>query len=60
MVASVHVELDLQPGQDPIAGVLSVAGHPPRSFSGWVEFLGLLECLRDPSHPPDQDRTRAT
>ena len=40
---SLHVELDLRAGEDPIAGVLSVAGRAPSPFSGWVEFLGLLD-----------------
>ena len=60
MAASVHVELDLNAGEDPIAGVLSVGGRPPRAFSGWVEFLGLLERARGQELASDEDAARAT
>lgn len=59
MAASVHLELDLLPGTDPICGVLSTAGRPPLAFSGWVEFLGLLERLRAPDGETDEHRTAA-
>ena len=59
MAASVHVELDLLPGTEPISGVLSTAGRPPLPFSGWVEFLGLLERLREPGGESEEHRIAA-
>jgi hypothetical protein len=43
---AVHVELDLDPGADPIEGRMSVAGGPPEPFTGWMELASALERAR--------------
>ena len=40
-----HLELLVQPGADPIAGWLKIDGEDDVPFSGYLEFMALLERL---------------
>ena len=40
-----HLELLVKPGVDPIAGWLKMDGQPDIAFSGYLEFMALLERL---------------
>ncbi len=41
----VHLELLVEPGAEPIAGRLKVDGEPDVAFSGYLEFMALVERL---------------
>ena len=43
MDAFLHLELLVQSGVQPPAGVLLVAGHPEVRFSGYLELLAAIE-----------------
>ena len=43
MEAFLHLELLLQPGVHPPAGMLHVPGHPQVPFSGYLELLAAIE-----------------
>ena len=52
MEALLHVELDLEPGVEPITGWLTTtAGR--RAFTGYLELLAALERLNVP-RPPNE------
>ena len=38
MAYTVHVELELEPHSQPIAGVLATQSLPNRPFDGWMEL----------------------
>ena len=40
-----HFELLVKPGTEPIAGYLKVEGQPDVEFTGYLEFMALLERL---------------
>jgi hypothetical protein len=42
----IHVALELDPGADPIAGVLRPPAGEPQPFTGWLELTQLLEAIR--------------
>ena len=43
MDAFLHLELLIQPGSHPPAGLLHVPGHPQVPFSGYLELLAAIE-----------------
>ena len=43
MDAFLHLELLIQPGTHPPAGLLDVPGHPQVPFSGYLELLAAIE-----------------
>ena len=45
MESILHLELRLRPAADPIAGWLTTDGGPDVAFTGYLEFLAVLECL---------------
>ena len=47
MDALLHLELDLEPGAEPIAGWLTTPTGR-RAFSGYLELLAALEQLKVP------------
>ena len=54
----VRLTIDLEPGAEPIQGLVSQDGRPARSFTGWLELSTALELARtadnrsgDPKNP---------
>lgn len=47
-----RVWIEIDPAAEPIAGVLRRGSDPARSFSGWLEFVALLESERRPRADP--------
>jgi hypothetical protein len=39
----IHVDLELEPGSEPIAGELAVADDQPVAFVGWMQLTRLLD-----------------
>jgi hypothetical protein len=64
---TIHLELDLEPDRDRIAGVLSSKHRPDRSFSGWLELASAIDQARNnalpsttaPSRQPKRARAEA-
>lgn len=47
MADTIHLELELEPTRQPIAGVLSSQYLPSRSFDGWLELASAIEDARN-------------
>ena len=41
-----HLELSIEIGSDPIAGLVSNGSYRSRRFSGWIELVGAIEAAR--------------
>jgi hypothetical protein len=50
-----RVVIELDPGPDPIAGLLLMDGSGPRRFEGYTQLIAALEVARAaaPEAPPD-------
>jgi hypothetical protein len=50
--------IEIDPGAEPISGVVHHGSEPSRRFDGWLELVAVLETERDPGKapivPPDQ------
>jgi hypothetical protein len=54
----VQLEMELDPGSDPIRGTLADSEGKPHPFSGWIELAALIERARLTTPYDDQeDRT---
>jgi hypothetical protein len=50
--SSDRVRIEIDPGADPISGVVRHGSEPARTFSGWLELVALLESERRPAAGP--------
>ncbi len=41
-----HLHLAIERGSDPIRGSVELPGEEPRSFSGWIELVEVIEQAR--------------
>ena len=46
MAHTIHLELELEPDGQPIAGVLWTPNLPIRAFDGWLELASAIEDAR--------------
>ena len=46
-----RVWIEIDPGAEPISGVIHRGSEPARPFDGWLELVALLEAERDGSGP---------
>jgi hypothetical protein len=51
MAFTIHVELDLEPNREPIAGTLSGQDFTARPFDGWLELASAIEAARTDGMP---------
>jgi hypothetical protein len=48
-----RISIEIDPGSDPIAGRITVAGIAPRGFVGWMELVHAIDRARHPSAEDD-------
>jgi hypothetical protein len=41
-----RISIELDPGAEPVAGTVTVAGEAPRAFVGWMELVNAIERAR--------------
>ena len=48
-----RISIEIDPGTEPVAGWIAVAGAAPRPFVGWMELVHLIDRARHPSGEED-------
>jgi hypothetical protein len=52
MPDTIHLDIELEPDREPIAGVLRSPDLPARAFDGWLELASAIEDARHgAAHP---------
>jgi len=51
-----RVVLELVSDEEPIAGTLIAAGHPPAHFQGYVQLISALQAVRPTREPEPPSR----
>jgi hypothetical protein len=41
-----RISLEIDPGSEPVAGTIAVAGAAPRAFVGWMELVHAIDRAR--------------
>jgi hypothetical protein len=44
-----RISIEIDPGTEPVAGRVIVAGAAPRAFVGWMELVHAIDRARYPS-----------
>ena len=45
-----RIELEIEPGTDPIRGTIGDESGATASFVGWLEFIEMIEEIREGKH----------
>ena len=48
-----RISIEIDPGMEPIAGRIIVAGDAPRAFVGWMELVHAIDLARHASNGDD-------
>jgi hypothetical protein len=64
-LVTARIELDIEPGTDPIRGTIGDESGAPARFVGWLELIERIEAIREDKHrvdgratPPGRSRSR--